>query len=370
MTEDDVSYDAWQIVHEAETLPHGAGQIALHEQAISLADQSGNQELAFSLRENALWPLYHGKRPDLLFVHFSWCVAYTDKHPDTPADDLLWTFRWVLDSMPWFPEITLGQIQQSTEDMKRRYEREGCSLRPYWVLKRRNADKMGHLDEAKDANIRYKRCRRDGFCDDPETEDAFDVYHLEYLKQYKAAIARAEPFLNGTYTEAHFQIGISDTLLVPLVRFGRIDEAKKLQKKSARLVSTRPEFLGTADNQIEFLAVIGDLAGAVKCFDQHIDAAYHIPGKFDFFSTLLAVKLMITRLKRKQKQAILLKVPEEMIPGHTERFAPLEAWEAWVTPELERLASLANERNGNTFYSERIAELDELNHLADQIASK
>jgi hypothetical protein len=358
-----------ELLGQAEALPHGAGRIALLTEAIALADHHQVEYLAYELRSDALWPLYHGKRADLLLVHFTWCVAYFDRHPELDPTALLWTFRWVIDSMPWFPEFTKTQIDASWEDMRSRYERAGFSQRPVWVLKRRNAMKMGDYEAAKEANRRYRRFRRDFLCDDVETEDAFDTYYLAFLKQDRAAIERAKPFLDGTYTDAHFLVGIYDTLLLPLTKLGRVEEAKVLQKKVARFVATRPQFLGSADDQIEFLAVVEDFAGALKQVEKHFRAAYQLPGRIDFFSTLLAMKVLCMRLQKAGRHKTLLPAPKGMMPDVTEDKVLVGVMDEWLSGELPLIAKLADDRNETPYYTNRLSEIEELNALADRIAA-
>jgi hypothetical protein len=61
-------------------------------------------------------------------------------------------------------------------------------------------------------------------------------------------------------------------------------------------------------------------------------------------------------------------VPEGMIPGVTTKKLRIEEWETWLDAELKRLVDLANQRNGNDYYSKRMAELEEWHHFADKMS--
>lgn len=365
---DEARAAAWEISGRAGEFPHGACQIALHEEAIALADRHRDEDLGYDMRQQALWPCYHGKRPDLLLVHFAWCVAYHDARPHEPASNLLWNYRWVIDSMPWFDGIPLDTIRRTWEDMRTRYERAGASLRPVWLLKRRIDGKLGDAAGVKDANRRYRKCRRDFFADSEDTEAAFDVFYHAWLRQDRATLEAARPFLDGTYPDPHFLIGVYDTILMPLARSGRAEEAQAYQKKATRFMASRPELLGTADDHIEFLAVTEDFAAGARVFDRHFTAALEHPGRLDSLKTLQASKLLTARLLKAGRTRLSLRVGEGILPGHAGR-VPIDVLDEWLARELPALATIADARNGNGYYTDKLNELDELNRLADALAA-
>ena len=364
---DGVRAEAWEVAERAEGLPHGPGQVALHEEAIALADRGRDIDLGYDLRRNALWPFYHGKRPDLLMVHFAWCAAHHDARPD--RDDphgLLFTYRWVIDAMPQFETIPLATIHATWQDMRSCYERAGLSPRPCWVLKRRVECALGDLAAAADANRRYRKCRRDAASDDGETEAAFDVFYRARLKDDAGTLKAAAPFLDGRLSDPAFLIGVFDSLLLPLARRGRLDEARALVKRSVRFMASRPELLGTADDQIEFLAVTEDFAGALRTVDRHFAPALAHPGRLDSFKTLQATKLLTTRLLKAARHRVTLRVGDGVVPGFGPR-VPVAALDEWLSMELPAVAKLGDDRNGNDSYARRIQELDDLNDLADRL---
>ncbi len=358
------------LVDRADELPFGPGQVALYEEAVALADSHSDEELAFELRREMLWPAYHGNRPDLLLVHFAWCLAYLDRHPEAPPLDLLWQYRWVVDTMPAFAGVTRGHIDAAWADMRDRYQAGGWSLRPVWLLRRRILCDMGDLAGAADAHRRYVRCRADALSDDAGQDVAFAVDYQALLKRDKPTLRAAAPFLDGRITDPHLVIGFVDDALLALTRTGRAEEAHAWQKRAARLIAARPQFLGGSDNHLVFLTAVGDYAGAARFFDRNFTPALAEPGEFTQLTTYKAALFFARRLAAAGRTRVNLKVPENLIPGADGprcRPGPLRDW---LEAALPKVCRRADARNGNTYYTDGLADLAGYDRLAAALAPR
>ena len=351
--------DAWELLLEAANLPHGPGKIALHEQAITLADTHHDDPLGFDLRMETLWPLYHAKRADLLLVHFSWCLAYLDRTPAVPAFDLLWQYRWVVDSLPGFADISRDQIEAAWADLRDRYIAAGWSVRPAYLLRRRICMKMGDAAAAKAAHREYTKAPRDQMSDGPDTDITFSVDYLGFLRQDAATLRAAGPFFDGSLDDAHHTVHFVDDVLPTLIRRRLFGEARDWQRRSARLVESRPQFLGVSHNSLVLLSVVGDHAGAVRFFDKNFGPALAHPGQLTHVGMMQAALFFARRLLAANKLYLSLKVQDAPVPGATAgrvRPGPLVDWLETALPALCRLADA---RNGTPHFVDRLNDLDE-----------
>ncbi len=362
----DYAADVRKLLDDATLLPDGPAKVAVLEEAVALADAHQNEPLALEARKELLWPAYHSDRSDLVLVHFAWCLGHADRHPDESPVDLLWRYRWVIDSMPQFPEIPRDQIDAALADMTRRYAAAGFSLRPVYLLKRSVGKALGDRAMATEANRRWAKQPRDWMSDDPETEAAFTVYHRAFLRRDADTVAAGEPFLDARFRDSHFLIGVYATLLLPLARLGRWDDAAAVQKRGARLLHARPLFAGRGMNHVFYLAVVGNLAGACRMFDRYFSPVIVEPGRLGRFGFCRAGLFLCDRLLAAGKSRTTLKVPAGLIPAAPDGRCPVPALRAWLDAETRDMAAVGDARNGNTHYFDELSRLAELHKLADK----
>lgn len=341
--------------------PEGATKVALHEEAIALADRHGDEELAFALRTGALISFYDGRRPDLILVHFARCVAFAGRNPDEHLTAILWQYRWVVDLMPSVLEIPRVQVEATWEEMRGHYESSGHSARPVWVLRRRLGVAMGDHAMAAEADAKFRKCRRDALGDDRETEAAFEVDYQAFLRDDPATLAAAQPFFDGTYPNEHFMISGVHMVLGALARRGEVRRGLALVKTARRAIARTPKLVGTEYNHLEFLGTVGDFPAAVAEFDRHFAAGTAHPGRLYHYGFLHAGRFLAERLVKSGRGEQPLRTAAGRVPA-AELLPRLDC-------DLRALAAEADARHGNAYYTRRLAEFDALHETADRIAS-
>ncbi len=228
-----------ELISQADDLPEGPAKVAIYEEAVALADLHQDVPLAYETRMQMLWPAYHASRQDLLLVHFAWCLAKLDADDNLDAHDALWAYRWVLDTMPGFPDIPRAQIESAIADMMARYERHGASLRPCYLLHRRVYRGLGDRSAALAAHKKIAQAKRDWLGDDLETERAFAVFFAIFLEKYADGVKLGEKLLAEKFVSDHFRGLILTDLLLPLCRVGRWDDAAAFQKLSLPMLKKK-----------------------------------------------------------------------------------------------------------------------------------
>lgn len=355
------------LLAEAESLPEGRIRVDLYEQAIALADHHHDLDSGFEARQASLGSAMCIGQIDRLLVHFHWCLAHSERDPERfPEDELLWAFRWVVNEMTSFPQITRAQIDEVLERMVFRYQRVGSTLRPVHLLRRANGINLGDHDFARQAHLDLQTAKRDHLSDDHITEHSFLLSYLLFEKDYEGALRQAGPFLKGLYKSDHFEGTNAARVLVPLLRVGRDADAAKAHVRFLRLVVGNPRYINRVGNHIVFLALAGHLVPSLGLLQRHFAPAMELIDRacqFDFFySTLLFAELV----QRAGQGSVPLRLPESVPLAKCHEVATGDL-ARWSLEQAEELARLFDARNGNHCYGDRLTKREEVLALARPI---
>lgn len=283
---------------QADMLPDGEARLALLEQAIRLADSHNEQIDSFELREKLIDAASAAGNPMKMLVAFSWCLSHVDQHPHLfEPTRMLWPYKWVVDDIDSFTQMSRALIEQMMDDMKRRYEEQGLSLRPYYRHLHAQAMHAGQQDDCETLYRLWLAAPVDDFSDCTACERAHQVEFMVWLQEDERAVALAEPILNGQLSCSTVPHNTYHHLLIALVRLGRIEEAIDLQRRGYAKIENELSFLDGIANHIRFLTLL-DPERAKELFEKHLDHAMtsaHQRNQFYFF---LAGWLLFERLRR------------------------------------------------------------------------
>ena len=130
----------------------------LAEEAVRLADAHNDLKQGFQTRRQLTEAAVFAGRPDVMLVAFSWRLAQCDRDPAQFKErELLWEYKWVVDNLPDFPQVTRGQIEAALADMERRYRRCGSTMHGYYQKRRAVLMDMGDLEGARAADADLAR---------------------------------------------------------------------------------------------------------------------------------------------------------------------------------------------------------------------
>ena len=355
-----------ELIDRADDLPEGPAKVAIYEEAVALADLHHDDRLAYETRMEMLWPAYHASRQDLLLVHFAWCLAKLDADPDLGEYEALWAYRWVLDTMPGFPDIPKEQIEEAIRDMAQRYKQANASLRPCYLLHRRVYRGLGDRESAITAHLKIAKTRRDWLCDDLETERAFAVFFSVFLEKYAEGVRLGEKFLRETFVTTHFRGLVLTDLILPLARLGRWDDAADFQKRSLPMLKKERQSAGNFALHAEYLCIVGNYASAVKIYEGHFEEGATEPNRITRFDYFRSGKLLCERLRIAGKAPTKFRVPDAVkIPGVEAGRIRSDLLLAWLDVQLVDLVSRFDARNGTPFFAGELAKLDGLHELAE-----
>jgi len=267
--------------------------------------------------------------------------------------------------LPDFPQISRKQIDDMLADMETRFEEAGSTLHAVFQQKRDVLMSMGDFEGAAEANEQLAQTDRDWLSDCKACIADTEVEHRVLYGEDEEALARASLILRGRLSCAEVPQRTYAQVLLPLLRLGRVDEAMSFHLKGYRQIAGNPGgFLNHIALHMNFLALTGNLAKAVKLLEKHLPAALENPSlgkRFDFY---LSCRQVLDLLLGEDKKAVKLRLPSAFPLYESGGNYLIGNLLGWFANQTQDLAKRFDKRNGNTFFSQKIADLEKLKKLA------
>lgn len=362
---DDPRLAVEELMSRAYDFDYGTTRIALVEEAVRMADLSGDLDLAFDVRQSLIDASTMGGRPDLALVAFTWCLAHYDKRPqDYDTHDMLWKYKWILASLAEFPQLTRAQIDEAADDMERRSVGEGYNRHAVETMRWKLAMDMGEHEEMLRLYDRLRKIRRDGLSDCKACVQNCTVEHYILLGKPKLALRAAEPLITGRMGCSEIPEITYGTILQPLFQLDRLEEAMDTHLKGYRLVARNPEFIDTVAEHLRFLVMTGNNARALQLIAKHLPIALANPSLLKRLRFYFASLLAFAALEANGKESVKLRLPPGLPFSHPEGIYPVVELRRKFETIARNLATEFDTRNGNAYYLNLLGTLhDSLQHI-------
>jgi hypothetical protein len=351
---DEIMQKLWEV--EDKT-----ARVALLEEAIRMADAANEIEQGFALRQDLVQAAMFSGFPEKVLVAFSWNLAQVDRAPEQFAEeDLLWEYKWVISCLYEFPQITVQQMNDALADLARRFKKNGATLRPIYTLRCKIARHTGDIDGVKETLPLWKEASRGYLSDCPACDRDSMVEMHAFLGQYRRALQSAEPILRGTMTCGEVPHLTYAQLLLPLLHLDKLDEALEYHRLGYALVKENANFLGEVATHLIFKVLINDLNGGIKVFERHLRLALerHSPlRRFQFFRSVVFLMRLLAKSPRHQRK---LRLPESFPLHNANGTYNVAELGEWFDHEARSLAGQFDARNGNSYWTNHLDELAEL----------
>ena len=353
----DTPYD---LLDRTYSLPENSPvRLELLEQAVRLADSLGDVAAGWDARDALMEAATMGGYPEKTLVAFGWNLAQFDRVGDQygwDEDDLLWKYKWVLNSLWDFPSITRAQIEAAFADFQARLERSGYGPRTLYYFRWIYEFSRGDSKAAEMWRNQWSRAKRDGISDCPACEASFLV---EYQRdQPAAALEAAKTILSGRLRCAEVpHITLSD-VLEPMLKTGRLEEAVSTHLRGYKLIRDNQEFLISAGQHIAFLAYTHNLPEALKLLERHLPWALGTAGMDRRYSFYRDILVLLRRLRDVGQSHIQLKVPGTFAVQPSPDGLEVAALEAHLLVEASAIAAAFDARNGTDKFTREL-RLDE-----------
>lgn len=330
--------------------PEGPARNARAEQLLVEAEKLNIPLAVIEALGHQLKVYNYSSEKDKMFVPFARLLRMWDERPEDfdqyEIHSLHWVFKWMSAGMLDQPHIPLASIEKWLGEMEHRYRLAGHSERAVRGAEFSVAAHLGDLERAERAYTAWLAADRDSMADC----HACELHSQGWWRAERGADAEAlelwRPVLEGEHTCAHEPHTVLASSLLPLLRLGRVDEARAHHLRGFRLVRAMESMRGAYADHVEFCALSGNEARALELLAER--PAYFTDSgdprsKLDFMAV---VALLMDRL-------ISLGLGEQTVPGPAGR--------AWTAAELAvhargealSLATRFDARNGTPYVSER-----------------
>ncbi|MBB6418281.1 tetratricopeptide repeat protein [Streptomyces sp. AK010] len=285
-----------------------------------------------------------------MFVPFSRLLRMWDERPEDfdeyETHSLHWVFKWVSAGMLDQPHIPLASIEKWLGEMEHRYRLAGHSERAVRSAEHSVAAHVGDVARAERAYAAWLAADRDAMADCHACELHGQGWWQAEQGRDAEALELWRPVLEGEYACAHEPHTALASCLVPLLRLGRLDEARACHLRGFRLVRAMESMRGAYADHVEFCALTGNEARGLELLAER--PAYFTDdgqprSRLDFMSV---VALLMDRLT-------VLGLGDRQVPGPAGREWTARELAPHARGEALALAARFDERNGTAHVSER-----------------
>ncbi|MFJ4833219.1 tetratricopeptide repeat protein [Streptomyces sp. NPDC088747] len=330
--------------------PEGPARNARAEQLLLSAEKLGIPLAVIEALGHQLKVYNYSSEKDKMFVPFARLLRMWDERPEDfdqyEIHSLHWVFKWMSAGMLDQPHVPLASIEKWLGEMEHRYRLAGHSERAVRSAEFSVAAHLGDLDRAERAYAAWLAADRDSMADC----HACELHGQGWWRAQRGSDAQAlelwGPVLEGEYSCAHEPHTVLASSLVPLLRLGRVDEARANHLRGFRLVRAMESMRGAYADHVEFCALSGNEARALELLAER--PAYFTDSgdprsKLDFMAV---VTLLMDRLSS-------LGLGDETVPGPAGRAWTARDLAAHARGEVLSLAARFDARNGTSYVSAR-----------------
>ncbi|MFG2358007.1 tetratricopeptide repeat protein [Streptomyces sp. NPDC048521] len=331
--------------------PEGPARNARAEQLLAEAEKLDIPLAVIEALGHQLKVYNYSSEKDKMFVPFARLLRMWDERPedfdDYETHSLHWVFKWMSVGMLDQPHIPLASIEKWLGEMEHRYRLAGHSERAVRSAEFSVAAHIGDLARAERAYAAWLAADRDRMADCHACE-----LHGQGTWQVRRgrdadALALWEPVLAGEYSCAHEPHTVLASSLTPLLRLGRVEEARANHLRGFRLVRPMESMRGAYADHVEFCALTGNEARGLELLAErpaYFTDTGHPRSRLDFMAV---VTLLMDRLTG-------LGLGERRVPGPAGRTWTARELAAHARAEAMELAERFDRRNGTSYVGDRV----------------
>ncbi|MFI6012942.1 tetratricopeptide repeat protein [Streptomyces sp. NPDC051243] len=344
--------------------PEGPARNARAEQLLAEAEQLNIPLAVIEALGHQLKVYNYSSEKDKMFVPFARLLRMWDERPEDfdeyETHSLHWVFKWMSSGMLDQPHVPLASIEKWLGEMEHRYRLAGHSERAVRSAEFSVAAHVGDVPRAERAYAAWLAADRDAMADCHACELHGQGWWQVARDRDAEALRLWRPVLEGEFTCAHEPHTVLASSLVPLLRLGRLDEARANHLRGFRLVRAMESMRGAYADHVEFCALTGNEARGLELLAQR--PAYftddgHPRSKLEFMSV---VALLMDRLTA-------LGLGDRRVSGPAGRAWTARELAAHAREEALALAARFDERNGTGHISERARARMDQGPLVDRL---
>lgn len=330
--------------------PEGPARNARAEQLLAEAERLDIPLAVIEALGHQLKVYNYSSEKAKMFVPFARLLRMWDEHPEDfdeyETHTLHWVFKWMTAGMLDQPHIPLASIEKWLGEMEHRYRLAGHSERAVRSAEFSVAAHIGDVARAERAYAAWLAADRDRMADCHACELHGQGWWQAERGRDPEAVELWRPVLEGEFGCAHEPHTALASSLLPLLRLGRVDEARAHHLRGFRLVRPMESMRAAYADHVEFCALSGNEARALELLAER--PAYFTDdgqprSKMDF---LAVVTLLMDRLTE-------LGLGTRVVPGPAGRTWTAAELAVHARGEAEALAARFDARNGTSWVGEQ-----------------
>jgi tetratricopeptide (TPR) repeat protein len=264
-----------EIVEQVEALHQAPASRAKAQRLEVLAEQAretGDRRLEAWVLVNLSSAYEYGAEREKLPLAIGRALRLADQYPAEVGEyvsRIHWQLKWMASSMIFNPAVPLETVHRWLEKLESRYRQQGYSLRPVLADRSNLAQFLGDEVAASAAMEASIAAPRDHMCDCHACERRSWGDWREWLGDDEGALEHWAPVLDGTHRcseEPHLSLSYA---LLPLLRRGRLDEARGAFLRGYPLVKGKVNLMAAVARHAEFCALTGNEARGLEILAEH-----------------------------------------------------------------------------------------------------
>ncbi|MER8045410.1 tetratricopeptide repeat protein [Streptomyces sp. NPDC094032] len=324
--------------------PYGSARNARAERLVAEAEATGDRPLLVEALTGLTVAYTSSAEGDKMFVPFARLLRMWDQNPaDFDEDDtheLFWMFKWVSGSALDQPDIPLDSIERWLTEMRHRYRLAGHSERAVHSREFEVARHLGDRPRAERALAAMLAAERDEMADCP----ACELHERGRWETERGEDARAldvwRPVLDGRAACMHEPHAVLALSLLPLVRLGRLDEARAHHLRGYRMARTETGLTVAVAAHVEFCALTGNEPRGLEILAEQ-SARWGLRGDVGPYLHWLSCAALLTG------RLVALGRGEHPVPGPAGTEWTAATLHAYATREALTQAARFDTRNGD-----------------------
>ena len=249
-------------------------------------------------------------------------VAYFEAHPEKHEDynhDVMWSYKWILDSISEFYQISLEKVEDLYRQYKDFCKRFNYNLRTYYEsLCFFAADNMEKDVKfcgltAKEAHAEMMKYKRDSLSDCVACETSSEVLYLMNVEDdMEKAVKKAHPLIEGKLTCAEQPHCVFTNIAEGYLKRGDLENAAKFAEKAFHLINRdfpNETTLFTKQSKCMLIFSHTDPNKALKLLKRLLNLLKENPNPDELFEFYRAAYYFMYQLDRHEVEQIRLKLP-------------------------------------------------------------
>ncbi|MGI5160639.1 hypothetical protein [Microbispora sp. CA-102843] len=181
-----------------------------------------------------------------------------------------WQLKWMTHSLVNNPAVPLETTHRWLDELQSRYRERGYSARPVLALRSLLAQETGDVEAAAAAMEASIAAPNDVMADCDACEHNGWGTWREASGDDEGALEFWAPLLDGALTCAEEPHRVFGQALLPLLRTGRVDDARGAHLKGYRLARRTLSLREAVGQHIEFCALTGNEARGLEILTEHV----------------------------------------------------------------------------------------------------